>query len=103
MKNRLLSIFANNVCNLSNQLRGFEHVKGVILETRPFEAEQDLVTPTLKKRRDRLLKHYQVDWVCTLLLLVNFLKRIIVRVIDMIVQAKIDELYANLDERRKKG
>ncbi|XP_034691835.1 long chain acyl-CoA synthetase 1 [Vitis riparia] len=51
-----------------SKLRGFEHIKGVILEARLFEAEQDLVTPTLKKRRDKMLKHYQ---------------------------AKIDELYAN--------
>lgn len=54
----------------SNQLRGFEHIKGVILEGRPFEEEEDLVTPTLKKRRDKMLKHYQVNWVCSVVFLV---------------------------------
>lgn len=45
---------------VSNQLRGFEHIRGVILETEPFDVERDLVTPTMKKRRGQLLKHYQV-------------------------------------------
>ncbi|XP_010267912.1 PREDICTED: long chain acyl-CoA synthetase 1-like [Nelumbo nucifera] len=44
-----------------NQLRGFEYIRGVILDSVPFEMQTDLVTPTLKKRRDRLLKHYQVE------------------------------------------
>ncbi|KAK2968318.1 hypothetical protein RJ640_021707 [Escallonia rubra] len=43
-----------------NKLRGFEHVKGVILEPRPFDQEKDLVTPTLKKRRDKLRTCYKV-------------------------------------------
>lgn len=43
-----------------NQLRGFEHIRGVILETQPFDVERDLVTPTMKKRRGQILKHYQV-------------------------------------------
>ncbi|KAK3034642.1 hypothetical protein RJ639_033597 [Escallonia herrerae] len=43
-----------------NKLRGFEHVKGVILEPRPFDQEKDLVTPTLKKRRDKLRTRYKV-------------------------------------------
>lgn len=43
------------------QLRGFEQIKGVILEPELFElSEKELVTATLKKRRDRLLKHYKV-------------------------------------------
>lgn len=45
---------------VSNQLRGFEHIRGVILETQPFDVERDLVTPTMKKRRGQILKHYQV-------------------------------------------
>uniref|UniRef100_A0A5B6ZVT6 Long-chain-fatty-acid--CoA ligase n=2 Tax=Davidia involucrata TaxID=16924 RepID=A0A5B6ZVT6_DAVIN len=44
-----------------NKLRGFEHIKGVILEPQPFEVERDLVTPTLKKRRDQLFKFYKVQ------------------------------------------
>ncbi|XP_071935241.1 long chain acyl-CoA synthetase 1-like isoform X1 [Coffea arabica] len=42
-----------------NKLRGFEHIKGIILEPQPFELQKDLVTPTLKKKRDQLLKHYK--------------------------------------------
>ncbi|XP_052190254.1 long chain acyl-CoA synthetase 1-like [Diospyros lotus] len=41
------------------KLRGFERIKGVILESQLFEAEGDLTTPTLKKKRDKLLKFYQ--------------------------------------------
>ncbi|KAL3827751.1 hypothetical protein ACJIZ3_016553 [Penstemon smallii] len=45
-----------------NKLRGFEHIKGVIVEPQLFElSEKELVTATLKKRRDRLLKHYKVE------------------------------------------
>ncbi|GAB4841801.1 Long-chain-fatty-acid--CoA ligase 2 (Long-chain acyl-CoA synthetase 2) (Fatty acid activator 2) [Ancistrocladus abbreviatus] len=44
-----------------NKLKGFEHVKGIILEPQPFELLPDLLTPTMKKRRDRLLKHYQAE------------------------------------------
>lgn len=43
-----------------NQLRGFEHIKGVILDPRPFDMERDLVTATLKKKRNKLLIYYQV-------------------------------------------
>ncbi|PSR85930.1 Long chain acyl-CoA synthetase, partial [Actinidia chinensis var. chinensis] len=42
-----------------NKLRGFEYIKGVILEPQPFDGERDLVTPTLKKRREKLLKCYK--------------------------------------------
>ncbi|PIN15559.1 Long-chain acyl-CoA synthetases (AMP-forming) [Handroanthus impetiginosus] len=45
-----------------NKLRGFEHVKGVIVEPKLFElSEKELVTATLKKRRDRLFKHYKAE------------------------------------------
>ncbi|KAI9082687.1 hypothetical protein K1719_035556 [Acacia pycnantha] len=44
-----------------NKLKGFEHIKGVILEPRPFDMERDLVTATMKKRRNNLLKYYQVE------------------------------------------
>ncbi|KAL8527175.1 hypothetical protein ACS0TY_005158 [Phlomoides rotata] len=45
-----------------NKLRGFEYIKGVILEPQLFElSEKELVTATLKKRRDRLLKQYKVE------------------------------------------
>ncbi|KAL6968665.1 Long-chain-fatty-acid--CoA ligase 2 (Long-chain acyl-CoA synthetase 2) (Fatty acid activator 2) [Sarracenia purpurea var. burkii] len=42
-----------------NKLRGFEYIKGVILEPRPLDVEKELVTPTLKKRRDKLLARYK--------------------------------------------
>ncbi|KAL1558374.1 Long-chain-fatty-acid--CoA ligase 2 (Long-chain acyl-CoA synthetase 2) (Fatty acid activator 2) [Salvia divinorum] len=45
-----------------NKLRGFEYIKGVIIEPQLFElSEKELVTATLKKRRDRLLKQYKVE------------------------------------------
>ncbi|KAL6525886.1 Long-chain-fatty-acid--CoA ligase 2 (Long-chain acyl-CoA synthetase 2) (Fatty acid activator 2) [Orobanche minor] len=45
-----------------NKLRGFEHIKGVIVEPKLFElSEKELVTATLKKRRDRLFKQYKVE------------------------------------------
>ncbi|WVY99190.1 hypothetical protein V8G54_031341 [Vigna mungo] len=44
-----------------NKLRGFEHIKGVILEAQPFDMERELVTATLKKKRNKLLKYYQVQ------------------------------------------
>ncbi|KAJ9187900.1 hypothetical protein P3X46_003313 [Hevea brasiliensis] len=44
-----------------NKLRGFEYVKGVILDSRPFDMERDLVTATLKKKRNKLLNYYQVE------------------------------------------
>ncbi|KAL5791980.1 hypothetical protein ACOSP7_000574 [Xanthoceras sorbifolium] len=43
------------------QLRGFEFVKGVIFDPLPFDMERDLVTATLKKKRNILLKYYQVE------------------------------------------
>ncbi|KAG6415281.1 hypothetical protein SASPL_122687 [Salvia splendens] len=45
-----------------NKLRGFEHIKGVIIEPQLFElSEKELVSATLKKRRDRLLKMFKVE------------------------------------------
>ncbi|KAG9457767.1 hypothetical protein H6P81_002275 [Aristolochia fimbriata] len=56
-----------------NKLRGFEYIKGVILDYQPFDVERDLMTPTMKKKRTHLLKHYQVA---------------------------IDELYAKLNSKK---
>lgn len=55
-----------------NQLRGFEHIKGVILEPRPFDMERDLITATIKKKRNKLFPLYE---------------------------AQIDELYRNLPRK----
>lgn len=52
-----------------NKLRGFEHIKSVIIEPQVFDVERNLVTATLKKKREKLFKFYS---------------------------AKIDELYQNL-------
>eukprot|EP00899_Mesostigma_viride_P024273 jgi/Mesvir1/502/Mv11370-RA.1 len=41
------------------KLKGFEFVKGVILEPRPFDVERDLMTPSFKKKRPQLQKYYQ--------------------------------------------
>ncbi|XP_010523913.1 PREDICTED: long chain acyl-CoA synthetase 1 isoform X2 [Tarenaya hassleriana] len=42
-----------------NMLRGFEHIKAVAVEAILFDVERDLVTATLKKRRNYLLNYYQ--------------------------------------------
>ncbi|CAN6979310.1 unnamed protein product [Brassica oleracea var. botrytis] len=44
-----------------NKLRKFEYIKAVTVETKPFDVERDLVTATLKNRRNNLLKYYQVQ------------------------------------------
>ncbi|XP_041022164.1 long chain acyl-CoA synthetase 1-like isoform X1 [Juglans microcarpa x Juglans regia] len=44
-----------------NKLRGFEYIKGVILDHQPFDMERDLVTATLKKKRNKLLELYKVQ------------------------------------------
>ncbi|KAK9282252.1 hypothetical protein L1049_005166 [Liquidambar formosana] len=44
-----------------NKLRGFEYIKGVILEPHPFDIERDLITATMKKKRAKLLNCYQVE------------------------------------------
>ncbi|GMN52267.1 hypothetical protein TIFTF001_021413 [Ficus carica] len=71
LKNHMLSEL--KVTAKRNKLRGFEYVRGVILEPHPFDMERDLVTATLKKKRNNLLKYYQVQ---------------------------IDELYNNLPGRK---
>nr|XP_043618685.1 long chain acyl-CoA synthetase 1-like [Erigeron canadensis] len=44
-----------------NKLRGFEHVKAVIIEAETFEGEKGFLTPTLKKKRDRLQDNYKIQ------------------------------------------
>ncbi|KAJ3704132.1 hypothetical protein LUZ61_007837 [Rhynchospora tenuis] len=41
------------------KLKGFEVIKAVHLDPEPFDIERDLLTPTYKKKRPQLLKHYQ--------------------------------------------
>ncbi|KAH7666587.1 long-chain acyl-CoA synthetase protein [Dioscorea alata] len=44
-----------------NELRGFEYIRGVVVDPRPFDIERELVTPTMKKRRPQMLKYYQTE------------------------------------------
>lgn len=44
-----------------NKLRGFERIRGVLLDPVPFDIERDLVSPTMKKKRSQMLKYYQGD------------------------------------------
>ncbi|XP_065858677.1 long chain acyl-CoA synthetase 4-like [Euphorbia lathyris] len=41
------------------KLKGFELIKAVHLDPVQFDIERDLLTPTYKKKRPQLLKHYQ--------------------------------------------
>ncbi|GAQ85275.1 Long-Chain Acyl-CoA Synthetase [Klebsormidium nitens] len=41
------------------KLKGFEIVKGVHLEGEEFSVDKDLITPSFKKKRPQLLKHYK--------------------------------------------
>ncbi|PKI44483.1 hypothetical protein CRG98_035118 [Punica granatum] len=43
------------------KLRGFEGIKGVVIEKVPFDMERDMVTATLKKKRNKLLDYYKVE------------------------------------------
>lgn len=44
-----------------NKLRGFEYIKGVVLDPVPFDIERDLVTATMKKKRKNMLNYYQSE------------------------------------------
>jgi long-chain acyl-CoA synthetase len=46
--------------HVTNQLRGFEYIKGIALDSVPFDIERDLVTATMKKRRKNMQNYYQV-------------------------------------------
>ncbi|CAM8927464.1 unnamed protein product [Rhodiola kirilowii] len=59
-----------------NKLRGFEAIKGITVESQIFDVERELLTATMKKKRNKLLKLYQAD---------------------------VDKLYVKLDEERNKG
>ncbi|KAL3499226.1 hypothetical protein ACH5RR_038319 [Cinchona calisaya] len=41
------------------KLKGFEFIKAVHLDPKPFDMERDLLTPTFKKKRPQLVKYYQ--------------------------------------------
>lgn len=43
------------------------------VETKPFDVERDLVTATLKNRRNNLLKYYQVSIILNLILKISVL------------------------------
>uniref|UniRef100_A0A0E0PTS6 Long-chain-fatty-acid--CoA ligase n=1 Tax=Oryza rufipogon TaxID=4529 RepID=A0A0E0PTS6_ORYRU len=41
------------------KLKGYEFIRAVHFDPLPFDMERDLITPTYKKKRPQLLKHYQ--------------------------------------------
>lgn len=86
-----------------NQLRGFEYIKGVILDSRPFDMERDLVTATLKKKRNKLFHHYKVSRATGLLSYFSLYLAIVSTELTKkcgVMQVEIDELYRKLAVRR---
>ncbi|CAN6459908.1 unnamed protein product [Victoria cruziana] len=43
----------------ANKLRGFELLKAIHLEPKPFDMERDMMTPTFKLKRQQLLEYYK--------------------------------------------
>ncbi|XP_040380952.1 long chain acyl-CoA synthetase 4-like isoform X2 [Oryza brachyantha] len=41
------------------KLKGYEFIKAIHLDPLPFDMERDLITPTYKKKRPQMLRHYQ--------------------------------------------
>ena len=48
-----------NKTGKKHNLRGFERIKAVILDTEQFTVENGLQTPSFKLKRPQLQKHYQ--------------------------------------------
>ncbi|RHN49040.1 putative long-chain-fatty-acid--CoA ligase [Medicago truncatula] len=70
-----------------NKLKGFEQIKGVILDPHPFDMERDLVTATLKKRRNNMLKYYQGPFYVLLHMSISD------KLLIYFKQVEIDEVY----------
>ena len=96
------------------QVKGFEAIKGVVLEPLPFDVERNLVTPTFKLKRPQLLAYYKVrNILLTCFVMLTLLLRMILTLSFIYifpfhsinsadssaclrcVQEKIDALYAN--------
>lgn len=45
----------------ADKLKGFEIVKKVFVDPKPFDVENELLTPTFKLKRPQLQKHYQAQ------------------------------------------
>ncbi len=45
----------------ADKLKGFELIKKVYLDDKPWTIEDDLLTPTFKLKRPQLQKKYQAD------------------------------------------
>uniref|UniRef100_A0A7N0ZRK1 Long-chain-fatty-acid--CoA ligase n=1 Tax=Kalanchoe fedtschenkoi TaxID=63787 RepID=A0A7N0ZRK1_KALFE len=50
---------ALNSTGQKHKLKGFEMLKAIHLDPRPFDMERDLITPTFKLKRPQLLKYYK--------------------------------------------
>jgi long-chain acyl-CoA synthetase len=42
-------------------VKGFEVIRGVYLDSLPFDLERNLVTPTFKLKRPQLLQFYKME------------------------------------------
>ena len=82
------------------QLRGFEHIKGVILEPQTFEDIPGLLTPTMKKKRDKMLKHYKVNPSFLIPFSLWFRTKNFMLFPSNFVQTEIDDLYYTLAKKK---
>lgn len=67
------------------------------MEPRTFEGEKDLLTATMKKRRDKLINRYKVVKVFSTIFSLGVLfSSCVKKVYFAVVQAGIDNVYKNL-------
>lgn len=52
---------AVNATGKEKKVKGFEAIKGMVLEPLPFDVERNLVTPTFKLKRPQLKEYYKIQ------------------------------------------
>jgi hypothetical protein len=88
-------------------VKGFEVIRGVYLDSLPFDLERNLVTPTFKLKRPQLLQFYKVStayrcFPCLLPMLdwwdwtmEGDITSYLINIMHGVMQMEIDALYGN--------